>query len=140
MLQNLFRKLLGLRICHVFFSQHAFKPASFIPTRPDGGSHLKTSKISLGIRIQSLIQKSAHHISLDVKRSRGDIHHVIQALIKFLRVLERYAICGILIVTTPTEPVLSPATKKPPLFLRSSRRSRRRRSRCCGCRSVSYHC
>ena len=46
---------------------------------------LKTSKISLGIRIQSLIQKSADHISLDVKRSRGDIHHVIQALIKFLR-------------------------------------------------------
>ena len=46
---------------------------------------LKTSKISLGIRIQSLIQKSADHISFDVKRSRGDIHHMIQTLIKFLR-------------------------------------------------------
>ena len=46
---------------------------------------LKTSKISLGIRIQSLIQKSADHISLDVKRSCGDIHHAIQTLIKFLR-------------------------------------------------------
>lgn len=30
-------------------------------------------------------------------------------------------------VTTPTEPVDSPLPKKPPLFLRSSRRSRRRR-------------
>ena len=34
---------------------------------------------------------------------------------------------GILMVTTPTEPVLSPEPKNPPLFLRSSRRSRRRR-------------
>ena len=37
----------------------------------------------------------------------------------------RYAILGILIVTTPTEPVDSPEPKKPPDFLRSSRRSRR---------------
>ena len=34
---------------------------------------------------------------------------------------------GILIVTTPTEPVLSPEPKKPPDFLRSSRRSSLRR-------------
>ena len=46
---------------------------------------LKASEISLGVRIQSLIQKSADHISFDVKRSRGDIHHMIQTLIKFLR-------------------------------------------------------
>ena len=37
------------------------------------------------------------------------------------------AILGMLIVTTPTEPVLSPLPKNPPDFLRSSRRSRRRR-------------
>ena len=46
---------------------------------------VKASKISLRVRIQSLIQKPADHISLDVKRSCGDIHHVVQALIKFLR-------------------------------------------------------
>ena len=34
---------------------------------------------------------------------------------------------GMLIVTTPTEPVLSPEPKKPPDFLRSSRRSSLRR-------------
>ena len=46
---------------------------------------VKASKISLRVRIQSLIQKPADHISLDMKRSCGDIHHVVQALIKFLR-------------------------------------------------------
>ena len=34
---------------------------------------------------------------------------------------------GMLIVTTPMEPVLSPLPKNPPDFLRSSRRSSRRR-------------
>lgn len=37
------------------------------------------------------------------------------------------AMRGRLIVTTPTEPVLSPLPKNPPLFLRNSRKSRRRR-------------
>ena len=46
---------------------------------------VKASKVSLRVRIQSLIQKPADHISLDMKRSCGDIHHVVQALIKFLR-------------------------------------------------------
>ena len=46
---------------------------------------VKASKISLRVRIQSLLQKPADHISLDMKRSCRDIHHVVQALIKFLR-------------------------------------------------------
>ena len=43
---------------------------------------VKASKISLRVRIQSLLQKPADHISLDVKRSRGDIHHVIETAVE----------------------------------------------------------
>ena len=54
----------------------------------DGGEMiLKTSQVTLGVWIQTVIQQSGDNLSLDVKGSRRNIHQTIQSAVKLFRSL-----------------------------------------------------
>ena len=86
----------------------------------DGGEMvLEGSQIPLGIRVQALVQQLGdNRLSSSLRSGRGNIHHMVQTAGRnHPHPLTDKRSCGILMVTTPTEPVLSPQPKKPPDLL-----------------------
>ena len=88
MLQHLFGEFLRSLVRHVA-AQPAGVQASLVHShQSDGGEMIvKTSEISLGVRIKSFVQKLGDHFTFDMQGSGGNIHHMIQPAVEFLRCL-----------------------------------------------------
>ena len=87
MIQNFFGEFLGLRAGHIRTQPVCIETHLVHTDQTDGGEMIiKASQISLGVRIQSLVQKFGDHASLDLQTSRRNIHHAIQSLVEIILV------------------------------------------------------
>ena len=88
MVEHFLSKSLRLRMCQVFPEPHGIQP-HFIHANQTNGRKMtvKASQITFRIRIQSFVQKLADNIPFNFQGTCGNIHHMIQPLIKFLLIL-----------------------------------------------------
>jgi hypothetical protein len=89
---------------------------------------LESAQVMFGVRIETGMQKLGDDGTFDLQAERAAISiSLVQTFKEICFIFSQISMRGIFRVTTPMDPVLSPLPKKPPVFLRSSLKSRRKR-------------